>query len=112
LESSRNSRRFFRFRLPALVEAPQLSGQPFEVEDISAGGFMAVLPRAPKAGVKYDISVRLGEALFGPYEALAAWNRQVTTRPAAWSFGMLIKMLDEEREDFADAISAMLGSKV
>jgi hypothetical protein len=93
-----------RFRGAAWIECPILSISPFPAEDMSAGGFRAVLTHKPLEGHPYQVTVRVGESAFGPYPALVAWSQPQAQRPGVWSFGMLIAVGDEPRERLAAAL--------
>lgn len=101
-------RRFARFPLQAWVGCPALSGEPFPVVDISAGGFEASLPREPLEGVPYRVTLRVGDSLFGPLNAFVVWCREDGRRSAAWSFGMLVAMRDERREQLSAVLERMM----
>ena len=94
-------RRYPRFPGAAWIECPLLSRSPFPVDDVSAGGFRAFLTHKPVEGHPYQVTLRVGESVFGPCTALVAWSQPQNQRPGVWSFGMLIVMRDEQREGVA-----------
>ena len=93
-------RGFPRFRMPAWVSCPALAAEPIPIGDISAGGFGASALREPLEGVDYRVILRVGEAVLGPFQALVAWSREGGPS-GLWTFGMLVLMSDERREELA-----------
>ncbi|MBI3127376.1 MAG: hypothetical protein HYZ11_07210 [Candidatus Tectomicrobia bacterium] len=94
-------RRHARTRGSVWIECPLLSGASFQARDISAGGFRAMLAHKPLERHPYHVTLRVGEAAFGPWPAFLAWRQEHAQRPGMWSFGMLVMMQDEQREHLA-----------
>ena len=91
-------RQYPRFHAAAWIECPLLSASPFPAEDVSAGGFRALLTHKPREGHPYQVNLRVGDSAFGPCKALVAWCQEQAQQPGLWAFGMLVMMGDEERE--------------
>lgn len=97
-----------RIQAHVWVECPALWDAPFPTEDVSPGGFKAVLPFEPEEGVAYEVKIRLGEAAFGPCSGLVAWkHREDGQGFPQWAFGVLVMMEDEDREAMAHALEEL-----
>jgi len=102
-----SKRQYNRFQGSAWIECPLLSISPFPAEDVSAGGFRAFLTHKPREGHPYQVTLRVGDSAIGPYPALVAWSQPQAQRPGMWTFGMLVLMSDERREELAAILDGM-----
>lgn len=104
-EKDIEKRRFPRFDAPILVVAPSLSDSPLVPEDISAGGLKVSVLKRPIPKTTHDVSIQVSERLFERCKVEVGWINENSTQPVTWSIGLVIHMLDTEREKFSTALN-------
>ena len=99
-ESPENKRKFDRFMLPVVIDAPNISELPIIPEDVSAGGFKIMLVEKPQQGALVDCSIRLADESFDSCRAHIAWLKENPESPGTWFVGLEIEAMDGKQEYF------------
>ena len=69
------SRKFERFLLPVVIQAPGISDLPLVPEDVSAGGFKVLVTKEPQLNESIECSIQISGEVFDDCEAVIAWVR-------------------------------------
>ena len=100
VQSKENKRKFDRFMLPVVIEAPDISELPIIPEDVSAGGFRIMLVEKHQEGTRVDCSIQLSGESFDHCQAHIAWLQENTDPPGTWFAGIEIETLDGKQKEF------------
>lgn len=103
-QSPENKRKFDRFMLPVVIDAPNISELPIIPEDVSAGGFKIMLVEKPQQGALVNCSIRLAGESFDNCRAHIAWLKENPESPGTWFVGLEIEAMDGNQEDFNSLI--------
>lgn len=101
METTKNQRKYERFTIPVVIQAPELSDLPLVPEDVSAGGFKVVVTNEPPQGNFIECSIQISNDVFDNCKAYIAWVHKNEGTPETWDVGLTIKTLIEDR-DFLD----------
>jgi len=89
---SSEQRRFARFILPVVIDAPELSDLPIVPEDISAGGFKVMITKEPPRDNPLSCSLHVSGEFFGNCQVKVAWTKKTSSVPASWQVGLAIEL--------------------
>ena len=101
MKTAQDQRKYARFTVPVIIQAPELSDLPLVPEDVSAGGFKVVVTKEPPRQDTIECSIQISEDVFNNCKAHVAWVRKIEGTPESWEVGLNIKTLIEDR-DFLD----------
>lgn len=101
MKTAQDQRRYARFTIPVVIQAPELSDLPLVPEDVSAGGFKVVVTQEPPQKDSIECSIQISEDVFDNCIAHVAWVHKNEGTPESWEVGLTIKTLIEDR-DFLD----------
>ena len=101
MKTAQDQRRYARFTIPVIVQAPELSDLPLVPEDVSAGGFKVMVTKEPPQRNSIECSIQVSEDVFDNCTAHVEWVRKNEDAPEIWEVGLTIKTLIEDR-DFLD----------
>ncbi|OGL64573.1 MAG: hypothetical protein A3J27_11085 [Candidatus Tectomicrobia bacterium RIFCSPLOWO2_12_FULL_69_37] len=103
---------FARFRIPVVVDAPELSDFPLVPGDVSANGFKVVVGKQPRVGGAFPCSIQIAQEMFGDCEGAIAWVRKGPAGSPSWEVGISVQTRDEARVRLAsllEELSAQFG---
>jgi len=106
---ARESRQYPRFDLPVLIESPVLSDVPLVPEDISAGGFMVVVPEKPEVEGVVDCTLQVLGGIFHGCRAKVMWARENGEVPGAWTAGLSVELEGPDRDRLAAMLESLLS---
>ncbi len=101
MKTAQDQRKYERFTIPVVIQAPELSDLPLVPEDVSAGGFKVVVTQEPPKKDSIECSIQVSDDVFDNCNAHIAWVRKIEGTPETWEVGLTIKTLIEDR-DFLD----------
>ncbi len=101
MKTAQDQRKYARFTVPVVIQAPELSDLPLVPEDVSAGGFKVVVTKEPPKKDSIECSIQISEDVFDNCTAHVAWVQKKDGPPEIWEVGLTIKTLIEDR-DFLD----------
>ncbi|MEE9275092.1 MAG: PilZ domain-containing protein [bacterium] len=104
-------RQYSRHEIPVEINAPALSDAPMLAENASVGGFRVLATKKLKPGTTFEISFEISGLSFERCEGIVAWVEERAARSGAWPTGVLIRMTDEEREKFLNAVEKLIQEK-
>lgn len=99
-QSNEDKRKFDRFMLPVVIEAPNISDLPIIPEDVSVGGFKIMLVEKHQEGTRVDCSIQLSGKSFDNCQAHIAWLRENSDPPGTWFAGFELETLDGKQGEF------------
>lgn len=88
-----------RYKLPVLIEAPELANDWLRPEDISLGGFMVNVQSEPVVGLKSECSIRVEKQVFSGKISVAWVKEDLSNDETAWNAGLLFRVPDEDQEE-------------
>lgn len=106
---AQESRRYPRFDLPVLIESAALSDVPLVPEDISAGGFMVVLPERPEVERVVECTLQVLGGVFPGCRARVMWARENGEVPGAWTAGLAVELAGPDRDRLAATLESLLS---
>ncbi len=109
MNSGQEKRRYPRYSLPVLIEAPELSDYPLVPEDISLGGFMVVVSSEPETEAAITCTIQVYEEVFENCKGRVAWIRENKEDPPTWAVGLEFNLPDEVREHFDGVLKSVLA---
>ena len=101
MKTVQDQRKYERFIIPVVIQAPELSELPLVPEDVSAGGFKVVVTQEPPDRDTIECSIQVADDVFDSCNAHIAWVHKIDSTPETWEVGLTIKTLIEDR-DFLD----------
>ncbi len=101
MKTAQDQRKYKRFTIPVVIQAPDLSELPLVPEDVSAGGFKVVVTEEPPKKDLIECSIQISNDVFDNCQAHVAWVYKNEGTPESWDVGLTIKTLIEDR-DFLD----------
>jgi hypothetical protein len=108
-------RSFARFRIPVVVDAPEVSDFPLVPEDVSVSGFKVVVSRQPEVGRSFACSIQIAQEMFDSCEGTIVWARKGPEGRPSWQVGISVKTKDAEAGRLAsllEDLSAQFGRSI
>ncbi len=100
-------RRHHRYKLPVLIEAPDIANDWLRPEDVSMGGFMVNVPNEPKVGLVSECAIRIQDKVFA-CDVTVVWVKEELSRePHTWNIGLWFKIPDDTEDEFEAAVEAV-----
>ncbi|MFC1491597.1 hypothetical protein ACFLQ0_03295 [Nitrospinota bacterium] len=104
----KEGRRYPRYSLPILIEAPSLAGHPLVPEDISRNGFRVEAAEEPLTEDLIECSIVVNGKLFEGWAAKAEWVRNNEVFLSSWSIGLSVGIEEGRPEEFRAALEEVL----
>lgn len=99
MASGTEQRESARYKLPVLIEAPELADDWLRPEDISLGGFMVKVQSEPAVGMAAECDIRVEKEVFSGKVSVAWVKEDLSNDEPAWNAGLLFRLPDEEQEE-------------
>ena len=96
MSTPEDGRKFKRFFLPVVIQAPGISDFPLVPEDVSAGGFKVLVTTEPNLNVQFECSIQISSEVFDDCQATAAWAHD--NGDGTWYAGITIHALSGDRD--------------
>ncbi|MEK6711429.1 MAG: PilZ domain-containing protein [Nitrospinota bacterium] len=112
---SADRRQYLRFdhrpgeRTSLYLTSPSLAEGPIEPVDFSSGGFGVEVPRRPQLGEEVACTLHVSGLAMSGIRARVAWTRPAGEGGHGWAAGLAVLMDDDERDQFASALTALLA---
>lgn len=88
----RNERRkFARYRIPVVIDAPELSELALVPEDVSATGFRVVVSAPAEVGSSAACAIQTAEEVFPVCRGRIVWLKENRTEPRSWTLGIAVR---------------------
>ncbi len=102
MKATDESRKFERYLLPVVIQAPGISDLPLVPEDVSAGGFKVLVTKEPQLNELIECSIQISGEVYDDCEAMIAWVRD--NEDETWYAGISVELLHGDRELFDKAL--------
>jgi len=111
MNPSNDKRSHVRYNNPGsiAVEARELPGFRLTPQDISAGGFQAVLARKPEMGAEFACSIFFNEKRLEEVRAKPVWVSPNKSNPPTWAVGFELVMAEAKRGALEGRLRDSLG---
>ncbi|MBT3350032.1 MAG: PilZ domain-containing protein [Nitrospinaceae bacterium] len=112
MSSGAEQRQNVRYKLPVLIEAPELANDWLRPEDISLGGFMVHLQNEPTVGMATEGAIRVEKEVFSGRISVAWVKEDLSEDESVWNAGLLFRLPDEDQEDAFEKAVEKLRKKM
>ena len=89
-------RRHFRYTIPVLIDAPDISEVPLVPEDVSVGGFQVIVPVKPEIGEVVRCNISVFDELFNDCFGRVAWTGINDQTPGSWVIGIRVEHAESD----------------
>lgn len=86
-------RQFPRFRIPVVIDVPELSEMPLVPEELSAGGFQVVLSKKPEIGASVSCFIQIADEVFENCSGQVVWFQESGSDSPAWVAGLVVNTM-------------------
>lgn len=86
----------------------EFSGQ-VEPLNFSAGGFRVRVSEKPELGAIVSCSMRVSDITLEGFQAKVVRVEEVPGAPSQWTIALEVQMSDDERDNFASVLTALLS---
>ncbi|MDP6365483.1 MAG: PilZ domain-containing protein [Nitrospinota bacterium] len=97
-------RQHTRYKLPVLIEAPDIANDWLRPVDVSMGGFMVNVPDEPKVGLISECAIRIQDKVFTCKVTVVWVKEDLSEDPLSWNLGLWFKMPEDSEEEFETAV--------
>jgi len=109
MDNGSEKRRHVRYKVPLSTILPEISDEPFVLEDVSTGGFKVVLPKKPESDTPIKGALYRSGTLIGRFFARVAWERASTTTPPSWTIGVSMDVHGGDKSRLKDEMQAAIN---
>ena len=110
MKNENEGRRYPRYSIPILIEAPSLGAHPLVPENISQSGFRVTAAEEPKAGEMVECAIAVMGKLFEGCVAKVEWVRGNEIFTSSWAVGLSVEIDESRRSDYEAALEEVFES--
>jgi len=104
-------RKYSRFTIPVVIDAPALSDVSVVPEDVSTGGFRVIVTKKPVAGDTVPCAIQILDEIFQNCRGRVVWVTENSEMPGTWTIGFSVDSTEkgiELLEEKLRELSALL----
>ncbi len=102
-------RRHVRYKIPLLTVLPEISGDPVEVENISAGGFKIIVSKKFEEGATIEGTLHRSRNFIGRFLGRVVWQSENINQPSSWTIGVSMDVHGGDEGRLADELQAAIN---
>lgn len=96
MNENEERRRYSRYIIPVVINAPDLSDLPLVPEDVSVGGFRVIVPLKPEIGIAIRCDILVFDERFNDCYGRVAWTGENSETPGSWVVGIRVDHTDSD----------------
>ncbi len=101
-----------RFRVPVVIDVPELSEIPLVPEELSAGGFRIVVSKKPEIGASVSCFIQIADEVFENCPGRVVWAQESDLQSPAWVAGIAVNTMGGDPDGRLASLLEDLSTKM